>query len=320
MLFNKNETIEEIAKKHSFETKKVKSILNKRKGSRQFYMEDYTINPYMGCSFDCSYCYINGSKYADNTNSYFIKENAVELFKTQLKNKASKGERAVILIGSASDPYMNIENETKITRQILQITNRFKFSVHLMTKSDLILRDIDILNKIKDSAILPEDIKENYNLNKNDENKLKTIISFSFTTTDNKIAKIFEKNAPTPEKRLIAIKKLKKEGFLVGVSLMPLLPYITDSEGELNKTMNDLKTVGVDYILPGELTLYGDENNINSSRGSYYNLLNKHFPDYLDKTKELFKENNYVTHRYNKKLIERIERIAKTYNLKTSII
>ncbi|MDR1722125.1 MAG: radical SAM protein [Methanobrevibacter sp.] len=308
MLFNEG-NIPEIVKKYSFKTKEVKSILNKSKGKRSFFMEDYTLNPYMGCQFDCSYCYINGSKYANNTNEYYIKVNAYQLLKTQLKNKLKKEERGVIMVGSASDPYMPIEEELFLTRDILKLIERYKFAVHIITKSDLILRDIDILKKIRQSAILPNDIKDE---------RLKTIISFSFSTVDDEIANIFEINAPKPSKRLRAIKKLKKQGFLVGVSLMPLLPFISDTEEALNEMMKSFKDAGVDYTLPGGLTLFGNENE--GSKGCYYKKLKEFYPEHLEKTKELFVNNDYPKESYFKEINERVRKIANEYGIMVSIV
>jgi len=306
--FFKPRTMKEIAKKYSFNLKEVKSILNKRKGKRGFFLEDYTLNPYMGCSFDCVYCYINGSKYANHTNSYIVKSNAYDLLYKQLKNKAIKNQRGILNIGSASDPYMDIEKELFLTRDILKIANRFKFPVHIITKSDLILRDIDILKKIQKSAILPNDIE--------DEN-LKVIVTFSFSTVDDKIAKIFEKNAPSPSKRLKAIKKLKKEGFTTGVALMPLLPYLTDSPKSLENIFYTFKKYDVEYVLYGFLTLFGKGEE--DSRSRYYNLLKKHYPEHLKNTKELFRKKEAPKNSYCRGLYKDIEKIAKEYDISLSI-
>lgn len=227
--------------------KNVKTILNKSKSNRSIFLGDYSLNPYLGCSFDCSYCYVNGSKYADSTNSFYLKSNALKILKTQLKKKFSLKESSVILIGSSTDPYIDIEKELFLTRDILKIINRFKFPVHIVTKSDLINRDIDILKNIDSSAILPEDI--NYL-------KSKVMITFSFSTLDEKIANLFENSAPSPKKRLKSIEKLKKEGFLVGVSLMPLLPYISDLEIAIDEMIFKFKDMGCDYVFGGSLTLF----------------------------------------------------------------
>ncbi|MDR2829895.1 MAG: radical SAM protein [Methanobrevibacter sp.] len=297
--------------KYSFELKDVKTILNKRKGERSLFIGDYSLNPYMGCSFDCSYCYVNGSKYANKTSSLIVKSNAYELVKAQLKNKAKHGERAIINLGTATDCYMSIERELGLTRDILKIINRFRFSVHIITKSDLILRDIDILKKIQKSAILPGDVKC-------EDNTIKSIITFSFSTTDDEIAKIFEYNAPRPSKRLKIVDKLKKEGFLVGVALMPILPFISDDEDCLNKIFSDFKKHDVDHVLHGSLTLFGDKNT--HSKVRYLNLLKENYPELYDKTSKIFGEKNYLSKNYQEKLNKRVHKIANDFSIKTSII
>ncbi|MDR3291792.1 MAG: radical SAM protein [Methanobrevibacter sp.] len=307
----------EIAKKYSFELKNVKTVLNKRKGERSFFMEDYTLNPYMGCSFDCSYCYVNGSKYANKTSSLTVKSNVYELLRTQLKNKANRGERAIINLGSASDCYMPIEEELGLTRDILKIINRFKFPVHIITKSELVLRDIDILKKIQKSAILPEDILIKHDF-EDEICKLKAIITFSFSTTDDKIAKIFEYKTSPPSKRLNAIEKLKKEGFLVGVALMPILPFLSDSEYSLNKIFSDFKKYNVDYVLPGSLTLFGE--NTNHSKVKYLSLLKENYPEIHEKTAKMFQGKEYLSKIYQKKLNGRVYKVANEFKIRTSII
>ncbi|MDR2623861.1 MAG: radical SAM protein [Methanobrevibacter sp.] len=315
----------EIAKKYSFELKDVKTILNKKEGERSSFMDDYSLNPYMGCSFDCSYCYVNGSKYGNNTSSLVVKSNAYKILKTQLKNKAKSGERGILNLGSATDCYMPIEKELGLTRDVLKVVNRFRFSVHVITKSDLILRDMDILKKIQKSAALPEDVVvkathgiENQTIEECELHKLKSIISFSFSTTDDEVAKVFEPNAPAPSKRLETINKLKKEGFLVGVILMPILPFLSDSEECLNEVFSDFKKCNVDYVLHGSLTLFGDCGN--HSRDRYLNLLKENYPEVHERTSMMFKEKNYSSRFYQEKLNKRIYRIANDFNIRTSII
>lgn len=309
----------DVATKYSFDLKDVKTILNNKKsGERSFFLEDYTLNPYMGCSFNCSYCYVNGSKYADQTSSMTVKSNACEILRTQLKNKAKNGERAVINLGSATECYMPIERELGLTRNVLKIINRFRFAVHIITKSDLILRDIDILKKIQKSAILPKDIVVKYKGDEDELYKLKAILTFSFSTTDDKIAEIFEYNASRPSKRLKAIKRLKKEGFLTGVSLMPILPFISDTEEGLNKICSDFKKYDVDYIIPGPLTLFGDGSN--HSRIRYLVALKKYCPEVYEKTAKMFQKKDNLSRIYQKDLNEKICRISKNFNIKTSII
>jgi len=298
-----------IAEKYGFKEKKVKTILNKNKANRSIFLGDYSLNPYLGCSFNCNYCYINGSKYADSTNSFFIKSNSVDVLRTQLKNKAKNQERAVILIGSATDPYMEIESQLFLTRDILKIANRFKFPVHIVTKSDLILRDIDIFKKINQKSILPGDIE---NL------KSKVIITFSFSTLDKEIANLFEKSAPSIKKRIKAMKTLKNEKFLVGVSLMPMLPYISDTEIAIDEMMSKFKDIGCDYVFGGSLTLFGDS--ANDSKTKYYSVIKEHFPDLLAKTQKLFASKEYPKASYQNMIYKRLATYSNKYRIKNSII
>ncbi|MDR2967923.1 MAG: radical SAM protein [Methanobacteriaceae archaeon] len=304
--FNRQSTI---VKRYGFKEKNVKTILNKSKENRSIFLGDYSLNPYLGCSFNCNYCYINGSKYADSTNSFFIKSNAPDILRTQLKKKAKNRQRAVILIGSATDPYIDIERELFLTRDILKVINRFKFPVHIVTKSDLILRDIDILEKINQNSILPDDIG---NL------KSKVLVTFSFSTLDEKIANLFEKSAPNIKRRIKAMKTLKNKKFLVGVSLMPLLPYISDTEVAIDEILAKFKDIGCDYLFGGSLTLFGDS--ANDSKTKYYNLIKEHFPDVLDKTKKLFDNKEYPNLSYQNKIYKRLATCSEKYGIKNSII
>ena len=304
--FNRQNTI---AKKYGFKEKTVKTILNKVKNPNEILLGDYTLNPYFGCSFDCEYCYINGSKYADSTNSLYIKSNTLELLKSQLKQKAKLKERAVINMGSATDPYMDIEKELFLSRDILKLFNRFRFPVHIITKSDLILRDIDILKKINDEAILPKDIA---NL------KSKVMVTFSFSTIDEEIAKIFEPNTPNLKRRIQAMKKLKKEGFSVGVCFMPILPYISDTEIAIDEMIAAVKDIGCDYVLGFCLTLFG--NTTKDSKTKYYKILDKHFPDLVCKTEKIFKANEYPNASYQNKIYKRLADISGKYGMKNSMI
>ncbi|MDL2271063.1 radical SAM protein [Methanobrevibacter sp. OttesenSCG-928-I08] len=210
---------------------------------------------------------------------------------------------------------MPIEKDLNLTRDILKTFLRFKFPVHIITKSDLILRDIDILEKINNEAILPEDL----------ENKLKSkvIISFSFSTIDDEIAKIMEPNAPLPSKRLETIKELSKY-FTVGVAFMPILPYIGDNDVELDKAISKFSQYNCQYILPGSLSLFG--NNENSSRIKYYKAIENYFPEYLEDTKKLFWNDrllvnkDYPSNNYQNSIYKKVAKYCNKYKIRTSII
>src|SRR5437868_676091 len=104
----------------------VKSILNKTKRRDPWFLDEYTINPYSGCSFNCLFCYIRGSKYGTHMEQKLsIKINALEVLEKQLYNRAKKNQWGIIVLSSATDPYLHFEKETMLTRQILTLILKY---------------------------------------------------------------------------------------------------------------------------------------------------------------------------------------------------
>ena len=189
---------------------KARSLLNKHKKRDDWFLGDYTINPYAGCSIGCIYCYTRGSKYGGNYGvKVAAKSNAVPILKKQLKNSIRKNERGFIVLGSAADPYPSMEKDLKLTREILGIIKRYRFPLHILTKSTMITRDIDILEGINKVAILPSDLKDKIHVG--------LIISFSFSTLNKEIASIVEPGASSPTERLETMKKFSDAGFKTGI-------------------------------------------------------------------------------------------------------
>src|SRR5688572_9000099 len=138
----------------------VKSVLNKTKRRDPWFLDDYTINPYSACSFNCLYCYIRGSKYGEHMEEKLsIKIDALEILEKQLSNRAKKNQHGMIVLSSATDPYLQVEKNYQLTRRMLEVIHRYKFPVHIITKSDLVVRGFDLLEKINRDAILPLDLK-----------------------------------------------------------------------------------------------------------------------------------------------------------------
>ena len=172
---------------------RVKSILNKHKKRDDWFLDDYSVNPFEACFFNYIYCYIRGSKYGENmAKTLSVKINAPKLLEKQLYVRAKRREYGIIALSSSTEPYMQIEEKLKLTRRLLEIISRFRFPIHILTKSTLVLRDLDLLKEIEKNVILPEDLKQ----------KLKrgVIISFSISTLDGKLARILEPGAPKPQK------------------------------------------------------------------------------------------------------------------------
>jgi len=289
----------------------VKSILNKHKRRDDWFLDDYSVNPYSGCLFNCVYCYIRGSKYGENmAETLSVKTNAPELLEKQLSRRAKKGEYGIIALSSSTEPYMPAEEKLKLTRKLLEIILKYRFPVEIGTKSKLVLRDLDLLKEIDKNAILSEDLKP----------KLKhgTIISFSISTLDKELAKILEPGAPEPIDRLETMKKCKEEGFFTGICFIPVLPFLSDSEEQLEKTIKTAKEYGADFIFVGGLTLFGK--GPADCKTFYYNFLEKYYPNLVPKYKSLYRIFFAPSKDYQKELEERSKRLYDKYGIKNRII
>lgn len=256
-----------------------KSILNTTKRRDPWFLDDYTINPYSACSFNCLFCYIRGSRYGIHMEEKLsIKANAIEILAKQLKNRAAKKQYGIIVLSSATDPYLQVEKDVGLTRKILEVILSYRFPVHVITRSDLIVRDFDLLKEIKDKAILPPDLSATLVPG--------AIVTFSFSTIDDSIQKIFEPGATPAVRRLEVVRQSKSHGFQTGISLMPLLPYLTDTPEHLDKMFTAFKELGVDHIFPASLTLLGA--NPADSKPLIFAAIRKYFPELEDKYTKLF--------------------------------
>ncbi|MDO5851151.1 MAG: radical SAM protein [Methanobacteriaceae archaeon] len=188
-----------------------KTLISKNKFPEKWFGVDYNLNLYRGCSHGCIYCDSRSSCYQiKNFDIVKSKENVHQLFRKEIKKI---GSRNIIGFGAMSDTYNPMEEKYEITRKALNILSNYDCGLSIETKSNLITRDIDLLKDI------------------NHDNNV--IIKFSITTTDDKLASIIEPGAPSPSKRLKAMKKVSNAGIYTGVLLQPVLPYITSSEDNI---------------------------------------------------------------------------------------
>lgn len=288
----------------------VKSVLNKTKKRDSWFLDDYTFNPYSSCSFNCLYCYIRGSKYGTNLEtSLSVKTNALELLDRQLANRARKNQHGIIVLSSATDPYLRIEQQYELTRNALEIILKHRFPVHILTKSDLIQRDYDLLHEISETAILPKDLEQL---------KRGAAISFSFSTLSDGVGSIFEPGATKPSKRLLTVQKTVQEGFLTGISMMPLLPYISDTAEQLHLAFSTFKESGVNYVLPATITLHGEGKA--SSRQLMLNAIKKNYPELEEKYKKFFSKDSEMPKYYQDAFYKKMNELSMEYGLPNSIL
>jgi DNA repair photolyase len=291
--------------------KQVKSVLNKHKKRDSWFLDDYAVNPYEGCSCNCLYCYIRGSKYGENMNDLLtVKQNVLEVLDKQLAARAKKQQYGFVAVGSATDAYIHHEEKWRLTEGILQLLLKYRFPVFISTKRDLILRDVDLLKEIDKAAILPPDLATRL--------KRGLILSVSVSTMDETISTMLEPGAISPALRLQLAGQLKAEGFLAGVNAIPLLPFLSDSSEKIEEIVSAAKTQQADYLLAGGLTLFGD--GPADSKTLFYKFLERYQPGLLSEYQRLYGNNFYTSFAYQQQLKQRAESVCKQYQLRTTIL
>ncbi len=253
-----------------------KSIVRPERGT-----DNVHLNPYQGCYHDCVYCDGKAEDYymhEDFGSRIRVKVNAPQLLEKYLQKKGFKkadrlktanlfddiaedsdpAEKFTIGIsGGVCDIYQPAEKVTQISRRLLQVVCDYGFPVFLLTKSKLILRDIDLLEKINRQA--------------------QATVCISAMHVDERIQRIFEPRASTTEERFDALRKLHDAGIHCGIWFMPILPWIADTDENMDSVFQRAKEIGVERIDCGGLTLKPGR----QKRG-FFNVLAEHFPHLLE--------------------------------------
>jgi DNA repair photolyase len=239
-----------------------------------------------------------------------VKVNALDVLVKQLAARAKKNQYGIVAVGSGTDAYIRHEERLKITEGMLKLLLKHRFPVFISTKCTLITRDIELLKKIDQTAILPHDLQHTL--------KRGVILSVSISTLDEKISNMLEPGAAPPLQRLQLVRQLKEEGFLAGVNAIPVLPFISDTEQELEKIIAAAKEYHADYILVGGLTLFG--NGIADSKTLFFKFLERYDASLMPKYRQLFDSNFYAPFTYQGELKEKVQRLCKKYSIRNSIL
>ena len=216
------------------------------------------MNIYRGCTHGCIYCDSRSRCYqmAHDFEDIEVKENAPELLEAALKSKRA---RCMIGTGSMCDPYMHCEQELRLTRRCLELIDRYGFGLAVQTKSDRILRDLDLLKRINE--------------------KTKCVVQMTLTTFDEGLCRVLEPNVCTTRKRFEVLKTLGDSGIPTVVWLSPLLPFINDTEENLRGILaycEEAKVRGILCFGIGVTLREGD-------REYFYSKLDQHFPGLREK-------------------------------------
>jgi DNA repair photolyase len=270
----------------------VKSILNRCDSERVPFR--WTVNPYRGCEFGCRYCYarythefmeLDGAEFE---RKIYVKENAGPLAARDLATEDLDGEH--IAIGTATDPYQPAEKEFGATRAILEkIAERVGLSVSITTKSNQVLRDIDLLRRIKEKSALS--------------------VNLSITTLRPRLARLLEPRAPRPDLRLDAVRKLRQAGIDAGVFAMPVLPGLTDREEDLDSLARAAHDAGAVWFAGTVLFL------MPASLKIFLPFLEEKFPKLARRYREWYSRNAYAPDTYRKQMLARFADLRNKYGL-----
>lgn len=237
------------------------------------------MNIYRGRSHGCIYC-DSRSKCYGFTHSFEdieVKQNAPKLLEAKLKSKRKK---CMIGTGAMCDPYLHIEETLGLTRECLSIIDKYEFGVSILTKSDRILRDIDLLKSINKKA--------------------KAVVQMTLTTFDDDLCSIIEPNVCVTSQRVKVLERMRDEGIPTVVWFTPILPFINDTEENVNGILDYCIKAGVKGVLSfgmGVTLRDGD-------REHFYEALNKNFPGLAQKYHEKYGYSYEVVSDNSKKLME----------------
>lgn len=234
-----------------------KTLLSSHKTPDAWFGIKYTLNLYRGCQHHCIYCDSRSECYgiADFDGEVLVKANAVELLDRELRSKRSKG---YVGTGAMNDPYMPVERRLELTRRVLGVLAERRFPVHVLTKSDLVVRDLDLLAAIEAACggVTPG-----------------VVVSITITSADDGMARQLEPAAPPPSARFEALRKLSAHGICAGVLLMPVLPFLEDDPENIRQIVSRAHEAGARHVIPSWGVTLRDR-----QRDYFYAQLDQRFP------------------------------------------
>ena len=285
------------AKRAQFTHLPIKSILN---SPQQTGMGFWSLNPYVGCEFGCSYCFarfahryvverggqLDAGAWDDAAfeRQVFVKSEAPDVLALTLK--PSRLGDAAIAIGTATDPYQPAERRFRLTRRILERLAQFHgLNVSLVTKSSLVTRDLDVLSRLADRSWLT--------------------VYLSLITMEIPLIRKLEVRSPMPQVRLRALAKLAVGGIRAGVMIAPVLPGVTDGTRQLRALMRAARDAGASFVHASPLRLYP------AVRPTFLPVIARHFPALLPRYERAFDARGSVTGAYADALERRVARLQR---------
>jgi DNA repair photolyase len=294
-----------------------RSVLN---GPAATGMDFWSINPYVGCAFGCAYCYAryahrytlerlsetdpatgesSGSVDAEPLPPWLaferrilVKREAASVLRRQLASSTRLDDlcQQGVVIGTATDPYQPAERRFRLTRSVLEVLGaQSKLHVTIITKSPLVTRDVDILAQVAERSALS--------------------VHVSLITVDRELARRLEPRAPTPEARLRAIARLRARGIEVAVTVMPVLPGITDAPRMIDELVHAVADAGASYLGACALRLQ------RTARDRYLPFIDAEFPELAGRYRRAYGRSHQVSERYREGLRERFTAVCAKHGV-----
>lgn len=281
-----------------YEPVAAKSILNPVKAPSMPF--DWSINPYRGCQHGCSFCYARSTHSflgleADDTfqRHILLKEGAPGVLREQLRKRqrSRKGLEGLgpVAIGTATDPYQQIEARAKLTRGCLEVLVEYQVPVTITTRSPLILRDLDLLKQLPVSSV-----------------------NISLSTLNRTVWRQFEPFTPAPSQRLKMLKQLTDEGIPAGIFTAPILPYLTDQVEDLSQLIASASEAGSQFVMPSFLRLSTSEVKV-----WFFQTLQQHYPQLVEKYARLYASSQSVPYSFRAPALEAIDRLLLLYPMRS---
>jgi DNA repair photolyase len=270
---------------------RARSLLNKCDSPRMPFT--WTVNPYRGCAMGCRYCYATythefmGISTPEAFHSLvYVKVGAEEETARRLAAVVRRGER--IALGTATDPYQPGEAESRVTRRFLEMVARHRRArLGITTKGALVLRDLDLLQRI------------------NERSELSVHVSLTSPRAD--LLRRLEPLAPPPEVRIEMMRRLTEAGVETWLGLAPILPAITDAEGDLDLLLGQVRAAGVRHLFSNMLFLRSP------TREKYLRWLEAEFPRYLEAYRKAYEGRVYLDGPYRRRIRDLVDRLKKKH-------
>ncbi|MFQ5896149.1 MAG: radical SAM protein [Nitrospinota bacterium] len=274
-----------------YTTQSCKSILNRCRSPEMPFV--WTINPYRGCEFACTYCYarythgfLGHEDWLAFERHIYVKVNAPEVARRTIRPENLRGRK--VALGTATDPYQPAERRFRITRGILEsLLHQDDLRFTITTKSPLICRDIDLLRRFAERGAL--------------------VVHLSFTTLDPALARLLEPRAPDPRARIRAVEELSAAGIPVSLFVMPILPAINDDEEHLEAILAAGREAAACYAVSNVLFL------TSPARERFFLFLQRHFPDLVRNYWKVYSASSHQSSEYRAAVGERFEALARRH-------